>query len=75
MKLTDFGLARRITSRLERLDFGQPEFASPEALNGEGAGFQSDLWSVGIITYLLLNGSTPFLGDNDQDTMNNVKVR
>jgi len=35
---------------------------APEIVNGEGAGFGSDMWSVGIITYLLLSGVSPFRG-------------
>jgi serine/threonine protein kinase len=47
---------------VNRLDYGQPEFVAPEVVNGEGACFGSDVWSVGIITYLLLSGVSPFRG-------------
>jgi serine/threonine protein kinase len=40
----------------------QPEYVAPEIVNGEGATFASDMWSVGIITYLLLSGVSPFRG-------------
>lgn len=45
-----------------KLDYGQPEFVAPEVVNGEGAGFGSDMWSVGTMTYLLLSGVSPFRG-------------
>ena len=45
-----------------KLEYGQPEFVAPEIVNMEGAGFGSDMWSVGIITYLLLSGVSPFRG-------------
>ena len=45
-----------------KLDYGQPEFVAPEVVNGEGAGFGSDMWSVGVMTYLLLSGVSPFRG-------------
>ena len=45
-----------------KLEYGQPEYVSPEIVNGEGASFASDLWAVGIITYLLLSGVSPFRG-------------
>ena len=44
------------------MEHGQPEYVAPEIVNGEGATFASDMWSVGIITYLLLSGVSPFRG-------------
>ena len=61
IKITDFSLARRIVG-IVKLEYGQPEYVSPEIVNGEGASFASDLWAVGIITYLLLSGVSPFRG-------------
>lgn len=48
------------------MEFGQPEFVAPEIVNGEGAGFGSDMWATGIITYLLLSGVSPFRGQVNQ---------
>jgi serine/threonine protein kinase len=62
IKICDFSLARRIVGSV-KLDYGgQPEFVAPEIVNMEGAGFGSDMWSCGIITYLLLCGVSPFRG-------------
>ncbi|RZB39359.1 muscle M-line assembly protein unc-89-like [Asbolus verrucosus] len=75
LKITDFGLARRIiTDNLSPLLYGVPEYASPEAVNGEGTGFGQDMWSVGIITYILLSGHSPFRGNNDRETLTNVRA-
>ena len=30
------------------------------------------MWSLGVITYILLSGLSPFLGDNDAETYSNV---
>ena len=30
------------------------------------------MWAVGVITYILLSGYSPFLGDNDMETFNNI---
>ena len=32
----------------------------------------SDMWSIGVITYVLISGFSPFMGDNDMQTINNV---
>lgn len=55
------------------LDYGMPEFVSPELANGEGVSFASDMWSVGIITYILLSGHSPFRGANDRETLTNIR--
>lgn len=70
LKICDFGLSRRImNNQLASLDYGMPEFVSPELARGEGVGFSSDMWSVGIITYILLSGHSPFRGANDRETL------
>ena len=61
VKICDFSLSKRIVGNV-KMDYGQPEFVAPEIVNGEGAGFGSDMWSTGIITYLLLSGVSPFRG-------------
>uniref|UniRef100_T1GJH9 Protein kinase domain-containing protein n=1 Tax=Megaselia scalaris TaxID=36166 RepID=T1GJH9_MEGSC len=70
LKLCDFGLSRRIHStRLTTLDYGMPEYVSPEVVNKEGVGFAHDMWGVGIITYVLLSGMNPFRGADDRETL------
>ena len=32
------------------------------------------MWSIGVITYMLLSGSPPFHGKNDQETLKSVKA-
>ncbi|XP_014257942.1 obscurin isoform X8 [Cimex lectularius] len=74
LKLCDFGLARRIhPGQLQPLEFGMPEFVSPETIRGEGVDFSSDMWSVGVITYLLLTGVSLFRGTNDKETLTKVR--
>lgn len=50
-----------------------PEFVSPEIANGEGVSYGADLWSVGIITYILLSGISPFKGLNDRETLTRIR--
>lgn len=74
LKICDFGLARRIQyGRMANLDYGMPEYVSPEIANGDGVGLSADMWSVGIITYILLSGRSPFRGINDRETLTNIK--
>lgn len=58
---------------MEPVDYGMPEFVSPEIAKGEGVDLSSDMWSVGVITHLLLTGVSLFRCVNDADTLNRVK--
>merc|ERR1719281_1902878 len=73
IKMADFSLARRIVG-IVKMEYGQPEYVAPEIVNGEGASFASDLWAVGIITYLLLSGVSPFRGQNDRETLQRIQM-
>ncbi|XP_019062056.1 myosin light chain kinase 3 isoform X1 [Fukomys damarensis] len=71
IKIIDFGLARRYKPREKlKVNFGTPEFLAPEVVNYEFVSFPTDMWSVGVITYMLLSGLSPFLGGTDAETMN-----
>lgn len=36
-----------------KVNFGTPEFLAPEVVNYEFVSFPTDMWSVGVITYML----------------------
>ncbi|XP_014109724.1 PREDICTED: myosin light chain kinase 2, skeletal/cardiac muscle [Pseudopodoces humilis] len=73
VKIIDFGLARRYNPNEKlKVNFGTPEFLSPEVVNYEQVSYSTDMWSMGVITYMLLSGLSPFLGDDDTETLNNV---
>uniref|UniRef100_A0A674NFT6 Death-associated protein kinase 1 n=1 Tax=Takifugu rubripes TaxID=31033 RepID=A0A674NFT6_TAKRU len=75
IKIIDFGLAHKIDfSNDFKNIFGTPEFVAPEVVNYEPLGLEADMWSVGVITYILLSGASPFLGDNKQETLANVSA-
>ncbi|KAM4030297.1 myosin light chain kinase 2, skeletal/cardiac muscle isoform 3-T4 [Anomaloglossus baeobatrachus] len=54
VKIIDFGLARRYKPQNKlKVSFGTPEFLSPEVINYDHVSFQTDMWSVGVITYMM----------------------
>ncbi|XP_063987212.1 uncharacterized protein LOC135167689 isoform X2 [Diachasmimorpha longicaudata] len=73
IKLIDFGLAQTLTPNTPiRVLFGTPEFVSPEIISFEPIGPESDMWSIGVICYVLLTGLSPFMGDSDAETFVNI---
>ncbi|KAG8178585.1 hypothetical protein JTE90_021005 [Oedothorax gibbosus] len=73
IKLIDFGLARKYDPKKKlKVLFGTPEFVAPEVVCFETIGYTTDMWSVGVICYVLLSGLSPFMGDSDMETMANV---
>ncbi|KAG8595948.1 hypothetical protein GDO81_001679 [Engystomops pustulosus] len=75
IKIIDFGLAHKIDTGNEFKNiFGTPEFVAPEIVNYEPLGLESDMWSIGVITYILLSGASPFLGETKQETLANISA-
>nr|XP_051684886.1 death-associated protein kinase 3 isoform X1 [Oryctolagus cuniculus] len=75
IKLIDFGIAHRIEAGNEFKNiFGTPEFVAPEIVNYEPLGLEADMWSIGVITYILLSGASPFLGETKQETLTNISA-
>ncbi|XP_061671680.1 death-associated protein kinase 2a isoform X2 [Syngnathoides biaculeatus] len=75
IKLIDFGLAHKIEAGVEFKNiFGTPEFVAPEIVNYEPLGLEADMWSIGVITYILLSGASPFLGETKQETLKNIST-
>ncbi|KAK1157178.1 death-associated protein kinase 3-like [Acipenser oxyrinchus oxyrinchus] len=75
IKLIDFGIAHQITAGNEFKNiFGTPEFVAPEIVNYEPLGLEADMWSIGVITYILLSGASPFLGETKQETLTNISA-
>uniref|UniRef100_A0ABM5ETW0 Myosin light chain kinase 3 isoform X1 n=1 Tax=Pogona vitticeps TaxID=103695 RepID=A0ABM5ETW0_9SAUR len=73
IKIIDFGLARRYKPREKlKVNFGTPEFLAPEVVNYDFVSFPTDMWSVGVVAYMLISGLSPFLGESDAETMNYI---
>lgn len=51
---------------------GTPDYVAPEVLQYEPLCLKTDIWSVGVLAYVLLTGCSPFAGDNKQETFLNI---
>lgn len=73
VKVTDFGDAVQLNSAhyIHPL-LGSPEFAPPELVLGDPVSLTSDLWSLGVVTYVLLSGASPFLDESAEETCLNI---
>ncbi|XP_018419382.1 PREDICTED: serine/threonine-protein kinase 17A-like [Nanorana parkeri] len=73
IRIVDFGLSRQVDSIKEvREILGTPEYVAPEVLSYEPISTATDMWSIGVLTYVMLTGVSPFLGDNKQETFLNI---
>ena len=64
-KLADFGLAKRVDSKVEdRKLSGTPYFMAPELFEGVGANKLSDVYAVGVSWYFLLTVQYPFVEES-----------
>lgn len=78
IKLIDFGLSKRYGQN--QLDHpkekmhtivGTPYYVAPEVLRGN-YDFSCDLWSLGVILYIMLSGYPPFEGDSNKEIFRKV---
>ncbi|XP_038412350.1 obscurin isoform X15 [Canis lupus familiaris] len=73
IKICDFGFAQNITpGEPQYSKYGSPEFVSPEIIEQTPVSEASDIWSMGVISYLSLTCSSPFAGESDRATLLNV---
>ena len=74
IKVADFGFARRVhtpeslTSRV-----GTPTYVAPEILKNLPHDQRADLWSVGVVIFVLLVGYPPFLDENQTKLFQKIR--
>ncbi|HSB54454.1 MAG TPA: serine/threonine-protein kinase, partial [Gemmatimonadales bacterium] len=76
VKVVDFGIAKAVgadggAQKVTKTGFvvGTPEYMSPEQLAGDPVDGRSDLYSLALVFYRMLTGSSPFPADSQQETM------
>ena len=75
IKIIDFGISKLLQSRSQIMEasVGTPLYVSPEVLDGN-YDIRCDLWSLGVIAYMLLSGNPPFNGKNTEDLVKKIKT-
>mmetsp|Transcript_6791 Transcript_6791/g.14531 ORF Transcript_6791/g.14531 Transcript_6791/m.14531 type:complete len:365 (+) Transcript_6791:34-1128(+) len=74
IKIADFGFAKKI-SELEQQEVacGTPGYVAPEILRGDPYGAEVDIWSMGVICYVLLAGYPPFYDEDQKKLFKKIK--
>lgn len=65
IKLADFGFATSVNPesadhKILQTQLGTPNYIAPEIIHGKSYNYKCDIWSFGVITYVLLSGHLPF---------------
>ncbi|XP_036092489.1 striated muscle preferentially expressed protein kinase isoform X3 [Rousettus aegyptiacus] len=71
LKIVDFGSAQPYNPQALRPlghRTGTLEFMAPEMVKGEPIGSATDIWGVGVLTYIMLSGHSPFYEPDPQET-------
>ncbi|XP_066554580.1 myosin light chain kinase, smooth muscle isoform X2 [Amia ocellicauda] len=70
IKIIDFGLASKLDPKNPlKVMHGTPEFVAPEVISFEPVERATDMWSIGVICYILLSGESPFQGNTEAETL------
>ena len=64
LRIIDFGASEKMMSKKLTTKIGTPYFLAPEILKSNGYNEKVDVWSCGVILYILLIGKAPFRGKN-----------
>jgi len=71
IKIIDFGLSTKISPQTGKVKggVGTPYYVAPEVLTEEFYDSKCDVWSAGVIAFLILSNRLPFRGKDEQETI------
>ncbi|XP_076251839.1 death-associated protein kinase related-like isoform X1 [Rhynchophorus ferrugineus] len=73
IKLCDFGISKVLQPGVTvREILGTVDYVAPEVLSYEPISLSTDIWSIGVLAYVVLSGFSPFGADNKQQTFLNI---
>lgn len=78
LRLIDFGEAQTLQlagvggNMADNSPESGTEFLPPETISKGPVGTYTDMWSFGVILYVLFSGLSPFLDDSEEETINNI---
>jgi len=74
VKIADFGFAKRVYKPNSlTTQCGTPGYVAPEILEGTAYDERADMWSVGVILYILLGGYPPFIESTQRDLFRKIR--
>ena len=74
IKISDFGLARFLQEeKLATTTCGTPGYVAPEILSEKPYGSACDIWSVGVVMFILLSGEPPFYHEDNFELFELIK--
>ena len=74
VKIIDFGTAKIFTKGQSQNNYvGSSYYMAPEILN-RNYDEKCDIWSCGVIMYILLSGKPPFDGNDDNEILDKIKI-
>jgi serine/threonine protein kinase len=74
IKIADFGFAKRCPKpNCLTTQCGTPGYVAPEILEGTPYDMKADMWSLGVIVYILLGGYPPFIEQNQRELFRKIR--
>jgi calcium/calmodulin-dependent protein kinase I len=74
VKIADFGFAKKVREECSlTTQCGTPGYVAPEILDGTPYDQRADMWSVGVILYILLGGYPPFIESTQRDLFRKIR--
>ena len=72
LKLIDFGLSIQQNAKKDNRRVGTPYYMSPEMVRGN-FNYASDVWSIGVILFIMVTGKQPFRGKSKEEVFDKIK--